>query len=148
MTNSHQTILVVEDSFADWETTQRGFRFAGLENSLVHCADGDDALDYVHQRGAYAKPGSCVRPAVILLELNLPGTDGRRVLAELKADADLRAIPIVVFTASSDPRDVEYCYRAGANTYIQKPVGLPGFMQAVARIKDYWLEIAILPAVH
>ena len=139
------TILVVEDSPEDWEATRRAFRQAGLRNSLVHCADGDQALDYLYQRGVYAEPGTCVRPNVILLDLNLPGTDGREVLAELKADENLRSIPIIVLTSSSDPVDIEGCYRDGANTYIQKPVDLKGFMDAVVRLKDYWLEIAILP---
>lgn len=139
------TILVVEDSPEDFEATRRGFRKAGLKNSIVHCEDGDKALDYLYQRGAYANPDDAPRPAVILLDLNLPETDGREVLADIKANEDLCSIPVVVLTTSSDERDIQDCYRAGANTYIQKPVDLDGFLEAMQRVKDYWLEIAILP---
>ena len=85
------------------------------------------------------------RPSVILLDLNLPGTDGRELLAEIKNDNVLKHIPVIVLTTSTDERDVEACYRAGANSYMQKPVDLPGFVEAIARLKDFWLEIAVLP---
>ena len=83
---------------------------------------------------------------MILLDLNLPGTDGREVLDEIKKDADLRSIPVIVLTTSSDSRDIEACYAAGANSYVQKPVDLAGFVTAVERLKDYWFEIVILPS--
>ena len=82
---------------------------------------------------------------MILLDLNLPGTDGREVLEDIKGDAELQSIPVVVLTTSSDERDIEACYQAGANSYVQKPVNLDGFIEAIRRLKDYWLEIAILP---
>ncbi|MBS1212917.1 MAG: response regulator, partial [Proteobacteria bacterium] len=84
-------------------------------------------------------------PIVILLDLNLPGTDGREVLAEIKQDERLRQIPVVVLTTSSDERDIERCYQMGANSYIKKPVDLEGFMRAIQLLKDYWFEIVILP---
>jgi two-component system response regulator len=82
---------------------------------------------------------------VILLDLNLPGTDGREVLEEIKRDADLTRIPVIVLTTSSDQRDIDRCYQAGANTYIQKPVDLESFFRAIAQLKEYWFEIAALP---
>lgn len=139
------TILVVEDSPEDFEATLRGFRRAGLVNSIVHCEDGDEALDYLRRRGAYEDQDKHPLPAVILLDLNMPGTDGREVLHELKSDPELRSIPVVVLTTSSDERDIRDCYDAGANTYVQKPVDLEGFLEAIRRLKDYWLEIALLP---
>ncbi len=145
MADEKTTILVVEDSPEDFEATQRGFRKAGLRNSIIHCEDGDEALDYLYRRGRYADPKDAPRPAVILLDLNLPGTDGREVLEQVKSDPQLRSIPVVVLTTSSDDRDIQECYQAGANSFIQKPVDLDGFLEAMQRLKDFWLEIAILP---
>jgi CheY-like chemotaxis protein len=132
----------VEDSPEDFETTQRAFRRSGLKNPIFRCSDGDDALDFLFRRGDHA---DAPRPGVILLDLNLPGTDGREVLAEMKSDPELRQIPVIVLTTSSDERDVSACYSAGASSYIQKPVDLDGFMRAIERLNDYWFEVVILP---
>ena len=137
-----QPILLVEDSPEDFETTQRAFRRSGLKNPIFRCSDGDDALDFLFRRGDHA---DAPRPGVILLDLNLPGTDGREVLAEMKSDPELRQIPVIVLTTSSDERDVSACYSAGASSYIQKPVDLDGFMRAIERLNDYWFEVVILP---
>lgn len=138
-------ILMVEDSPEDFESTTRAFSKAGLANPIYHCEDGDDALDYLYQRGDYSNPASAPRPNMILLDLNLPGTDGREVLAEIKKDPKLSSIPVIVLTTSSDERDIEACYRAGANSYIQKPVDLEGFFRAIEILRDYWFEISIMP---
>lgn len=142
-----QPILLVEDSPEDFETTERAFRRSGLKNPIFRCADGDEALDFLHRRGRYADPKDSPRPGVILLDLNLPGTDGREVLNEIKTDPDLKQIPVIVLTTSKDDRDIEVCYRYGANSYIQKPVDLDGFMKAIERLNDYWFEVVILPKV-
>ena len=142
-----QPILLVEDSPEDYETTERAFRRSGLKNPIYRCADGDEALDFLHRRGKYADPQQAPRPGVILLDLNLPGTDGREVLNAVKTDPDLKQIPVIVLTTSKDDRDIEVCYRCGANSYIQKPVDLEGFMQAIERLNDYWFEVVILPRV-
>ena len=140
-----QPILLVEDSPEDFETTERAFRKSGLRNPIVRCADGDEALDYLFRRGAYTDPEKSPRPGVILLDLNLPGTDGREVLTELKADPILKQIPVVVLTTSKDERDVDACYKAGASSYIQKPVDMDGFIKAIERLNGYWFEVVILP---
>lgn len=142
---SGQPILLVEDSPEDYEATLRALRRSGLQNPIYHCVDGDETLDFVFQRNAYHDPALAPRPSIILLDLNLPGTDGREVLAELKHDPELKKIPVIVLTTSADERDVEECYSAGANSYMQKPVCLEGFMQAIQRLTDYWFEIVILP---
>ena len=142
-----QPILLVEDSPEDFETTERAFRRSGLKNPIYRCADGDEALDFLHRRGRFADAEKAPRPGVILLDLNLPGTDGREVLSEIKGDPDLKQIPVIVLTTSKDERDVEVCYRCGANSYIQKPVDLDGFMQAIERLNGYWFEVVILPRV-
>jgi CheY-like chemotaxis protein len=140
-----QPILVVEDSPEDFETTLRAFRRAGLRNPMVHCATGDDALDFLHRRGRYLPPAQAPRPGIILLDLNLPGTDGRDVLSEIKREQELARIPVVVLTTSDDARDVQACYDAGANSYVQKPVDLDSFMAAIQRLHDYWFDVVILP---
>lgn len=144
-TTVSQPILLVEDSPEDFEATVRAFRKSGLKNVLIRCEDGDQALDYLHRRGEYTDPASSPRPGVILLDLNLPGTDGRQVLSEVKTNESLRDIPVVVLTTSADERDITACYRAGANSYIQKPVDIDGFMKAIERLNGYWFEVVILP---
>jgi CheY-like chemotaxis protein len=142
---SSQPILLVEDSPEDFEATLRAFQKSGLKNTVLRCEDGDEALDYLHRRGKYADPERSPRPGVILLDLNLPGTDGRQVLNEIKNSERLRDIPVVVLTTSADERDITACYRAGANSYIQKPVDIDGFMKAIERLNGYWFEVVILP---
>ena len=132
-----QPILLVDDNDDDVEAALRAFKRTNLNNAVVRAATGAEAL-------AMLREGK-VHPGLILLDLNMPGLDGRRVLAILKGDNDLRRIPVVVLTTSSDERDVDECYRLGANTYIQKPVDLDGLFAAIQRLKDYWFEIALLP---
>ena len=137
-TNSSQPpILLVEDNPADVETTVRAFRKSSLSNPIFRCEDGDEALAYL--------ASTPTPPSLILLDLNLPGTDGREVLAEIKQSARLRRIPVIVLTTSSDEDDIRACYDAGASGFVQKPVDLAAFMAAIQRIKDYWLELVRLP---
>ena len=140
-----QVILIVEDSPEDYETTERGFRESGLANPIFHCEDGDEALDFLFRRGIYADPKKSPCPSIILLDLNLPGTDGHQVLSEIKNNDELKKIPVVVLTTSSDERDIEQCYENGASSYIIKPVSFSGFMDAIRRLRDYWFEIVVLP---
>jgi two-component system response regulator len=140
-----QPILLVEDSPEDYEATLRAFRKSGLKNPIHRCEDGEEALDFLFRRGRYADPASSPCPGVILLDLNLPGTDGRQVLAEIKSDERLKKIPVVVLTTSVDDRDIDACYSAGANSYIQKPVDIDGFVKAIERLNGYWFEVVILP---
>jgi len=144
-TTPQQPILLVEDSPEDYEATVRALKTAGLANPLYRCEDGDEALDFLFRRGTYTDPRTAPRPGIILLDLNLPGTDGREVLAAIKADEDLRSIPVIVLTTSTDERDIEMCYRYGANSYVKKPVDLAGFLHAIHRLRDYWFEVVILP---
>jgi CheY-like chemotaxis protein len=142
--NRNQPLLLVEDSPEDRETTTRALRKAGVTIPIVSCTSGDDALDLLHRRGKYVD-NDPVRPAAILLDLNMPGTDGREVLAEIKASAALKSIPVVVITTSRDERDIHTCYTSGCNAYIRKPVDLGAFMLSMQRLTDFWFTEAILP---
>lgn len=138
-------ILLVEDNEDDYEATVRSFRKNHVLNPVHWCRSGGDALDYLHGRGRYAEAGTAVRPDLILLDLNMPGVDGRQVLTHVKDDAALRSIPVVVLTTSADSKDVDQCYAIGASTYIQKPVSFEGLTEAIRTMKDYWFGVAILP---
>ena len=139
------TILLVEDSIDDYDAAVRSFKMAHLDNPVHWCKSGRDALDYLKHEGTYAQGAACAIPALILLDLNMPGIDGRKVLATVKQDPALKKIPVVILTTSSDERDVTQCYELGASTYIQKPVDFDGLIAAVSRIKDYWFGVALLP---
>ncbi|MDG9667999.1 response regulator [Hahella sp. CR1] len=145
MTGNQSTrlILVVEDSMDDYAAMQRAFAKAGLINPIVHCQLGEEALDYLFARNRFEDRGEL--PALILLDLNLPGIDGFEVLKQVKSDPELRRIPVIVLTTSSDERDIARCYLSGANTYVCKPVDLSGLIRAVGELKQYWFEIAVLP---
>jgi two-component system response regulator len=138
----HRLILIVEDSPEDYAATERAFRKSGLRNPIQHCSDGDEALDFLFRRDRFT---DAPHPGIILLDLNLPGTDGREVLNEIKCDPQLKMIPVVVLTTSSDERDVQACYAAGANSYIQKPLSIEGFLTAIQRLSEYWFEVVIFP---
>ena len=138
-------ILLVEDSPEDREATIRALRKSGLANPIYCCGTGDEALDYVFQRDEYSDATLAPRPSIVLLDLNLPGTDGREVLHEMKNAEHLKSIPVIVLTTSTDSRDIDSCYRMGANSYIKKPVDLTAFMAAIQLLKNYWFEVVILP---
>ena len=144
-TNESQIILIVEDSDDDFFATLRAFKKTNLANPIQRCTNGDQALDYLFQRGEYSAPGTAPVPSIILLDLNLPGTDGREVLRLIKENPMLKKIPAIVLTTSNAEQDIERCYAAGANSYVQKPVDLVGFVQAIARLSDFWLNVSVLP---
>lgn len=140
-----QTILIVEDNDDDFFATARAFKKVELVNPVQRCTNGDQALDYLFRRGEFSDPDKAPRPGIVLLDLNLSGTDGRQVLRAVKADPDLKKIPVIVLTTSRARQDIERCYADGANSYIQKFMDMVGFVQAITRLKEYWFEVAILP---
>jgi CheY-like chemotaxis protein len=145
MAGAPRTILVVEDSPIDFEAVSRGFRKAGCADKLVNVVDGDEALDFLYRRGKYAGNGDWREPALVLLDLNLPGSDGRSVLCQIRANESTKQIPVVALTTSIDPSDVHACYELGVDTYLQKPASLEEFYEMILRVKEYWLDTAILP---
>ncbi|KLN60990.1 chemotaxis protein CheY [Kiloniella spongiae] len=140
-----ETILIVEDNIDDYEATRRSFKKSRLENPVQWCQNGQDAIHYLTKTGPYENDDSVVTPCLILLDLNMPGLDGRKVLKQMKSDKKTLDIPVIVLTTSSDEIDVNKCYELGAATYIQKPVGFDGLLKAAEQIKDYWFGLALLP---
>jgi CheY-like chemotaxis protein len=139
------TILLVEDNIDDHDAAVRSFKAAHLDNPIEWCRSGNEALHYLKNGGPRAEGRDRAPPILILLDLNMPGMDGRKVLASIKQDPALKKIPVVILTTSADERDVSQCYELGASTYIQKPVDFDGLVHAVGRIKDYWFGVALLP---
>jgi CheY-like chemotaxis protein len=140
-----QFILLVEDNQDDYEATCRAFGKANLRNPIVWCKSGRDALDCLKQQGAYRDASNGSRAGLVLLDLNMPGMDGRKTLDVIKHDDALKQIPVIILTTSADERDVHACYQMGANSYVQKPVSFDGLIEAISRLKEYWFEIALLP---
>jgi CheY-like chemotaxis protein len=145
MPQTKPSILIVEDSPEDFEATCRAFARAGINTTIYRAQDGDELLEYLQRRGRFKDPASSPRPGLILLDLNLPGTDGREALALIKGNPSLASIPVVVLTTSSDDRDIEICYRSGANSYMQKPVDLEQYMRLIRLVAEYWLGAVVLP---
>lgn len=131
-------ILMADDDDDDVFVTRRAFREAEIRNPFHRVSDGAELLDYLLRRGEYA---DAPRPGLILLDLNMPGMDGREALARIKNDPDLRRIPLVVFTTSQDSDDIDDCYDRGANSYITKPVGMARMVQTARTIQSYWFEL-------
>jgi two-component system, chemotaxis family, response regulator Rcp1 len=135
-------ILLVEDNLADIRLTQEVFKEGKVRNQLSVVRNGEEALAFLRQEGHFA---SVLRPDMILLDLNLPRKDGRAVLAEIKADPDLKRIPVIILTTSQAESDLIQTYDLHANCYIVKPVELDQFIEAVKRIEGFWLQIVKLP---
>lgn len=135
-------ILLVEDSPGDARLTQEALRDSKVQNNLSVVEDGVEALAYLRREGIYA---GVPRPDIILLDLNLPRKDGREVLEEIKADPELKRIPVVILTTSDDDKDILASYDLHANCYITKPVDLSRFMTIVKSIESFWFSIVKLP---
>ena len=145
MSSSTQPILVVEDSIEDYEALVRTFMKARLANRIIHCSDGDQALEFLHRRASYDQPDQLTLPGVILLDLNLPGTDGREVLAEVKRDKDLKDIPIIILTSCMNDQDMRSFSQYGGVGYMVKPIQFEAYIKALQKMKEYCFEIAIQP---
>jgi len=135
-------ILLVEDNPGDADLTREA-----MENNKMHVAmhvvgDGVEAMAFLRRTGKYA---NAPRPDIVLLDLNLPKKDGKEVLAEIKADQDLKRIPVVILTISKDEEDILKSYNLHANCYITKPIDLNQFVKVAKSIEDFWLTIVKLP---
>jgi chemotaxis family two-component system response regulator Rcp1 len=136
-------ILLVEDNEGDARLAREAMRDSKIRNALHHVADGEEAMAFLRRQGRFS---AAPRPDLILLDLNLPRKDGREVLAEIKADEDLKRIPVVILTVSSAEEDILKVYNLHANCYITKPIDLQQFVKVVRSIEDFWLTIVKLPS--
>jgi len=138
-------ILIADDDEDDVLLAREALAENGLAHTLHTVPDGQALLDYLYRRGPYAAPAPAPRPGLILLDLNMPRKDGRHALAEIRADADLRDIPVVILTTSKAEEDIARSYASGANSYIRKPVSFEGLCQVMRALHHYWFEIVELP---
>ena len=135
-------VLLVEDNPGDVRLTKEALKEGKLLNQLTVVGDGVEALSFLRKEGVYA---DAPQPELILLDLNLPKKDGREVLAEIKADPNLRRIPVVVLTTSSSEEDILKIYDLHANCYVKKPIDLDKFIEVVRECERFWLQVARLP---
>lgn len=135
-------ILLVEDNPGDVRLTREILKEGKVVNRLAVASDGVEAMEFLRRQGRHSR---AMRPDLVLLDLNLPRKDGRTVLAEMKADPDLKRIPVVVLTTSQAEADILKSYESHANCYISKPVALDQFIDVVRQIEGFWLTIVKLP---
>lgn len=131
-------ILLAEDSKHDVLFVKRAFKKNKISNPLTVVPNGQACLDYLRNQGKYTDVESNPRPGIILMDINMPVMDGIEALKEIKADPDLKVIPIIMLTTSEEQQDITECYKNGANTYIPKPVEFDKFSEALQVIDTYW----------
>jgi CheY-like chemotaxis protein len=138
-----ERVLIIEDNNEDFQSILRALGDHSAQVTITRCLDGDDALDLLQA----CPPGeeSSVLPSLILLDLNLPGTDGREILAEFKRDERLKVIPVVVLSTSDNAKDIVSCYRLGASAYCRKPIDRARFDETVRAIGAFWFRLVALP---
>lgn len=136
-------ILLIEDNRGDVLLTKKAFKTGKIANNITVAGDGIEALQMLRREGEHA---NATIPDIILLDLNLPKKTGRDVLSEIKADEQLKHIPVVVLTSSKAELDVVKSYNLHANSYIVKPVNLEKFNEIVNSIENFWFSVVILPA--
>jgi CheY-like chemotaxis protein len=139
------TILIADDDADDRMLAKEALEESRLRNELYFVEDGEELLDYLNRRGKFAEPAKAPRPGLILLDLNMPRKDGREALREIKADPDLRRIPVVIMTTSKAEEDVFRSYDLGANSFITKPVTFERLVELMKVLGQYWIEFVELP---
>jgi CheY-like chemotaxis protein len=139
------TILMADDDEDDCMLAREALTESRLANELYIVRDGEELMDYLHRRGQYVNAHISPRPALILLDLNMPKKDGREALREIKDDPELRQIPVVVLTTSKAEEDIYRTYDLGANSFIIKPVTFAALVEVMKTIGKYWFEIVELP---
>jgi CheY-like chemotaxis protein len=140
------TILMADDDHDDCLLTREALQEAQLSSELVSVGDGEELLQYLRREGRYEDPALSPRPGLILLDLNMPRKDGREALREIKADPQLRSIPVVVMTTSQAEQDILQSYGLGAASYITKPVRFEALVEVMRMLGRYWLEVVELPS--
>ena len=140
------TILMADDDPDDRMLTKDAFEESRLRNRLEMVEDGEELMDYLHQRGKFAGDGAKPRPGLILLDLNMPRKDGREALKEIKTCPELRRIPVIVLTTSKAEEDILRTYDLGVNSFITKPVTFEAMVDVLKTIGKYWFEMVELPS--
>jgi len=139
------TILLADDDADDRMMASDALEESRLANDLRCVEDGEELMDYLHRRGKYAPPNAAPRPGLILLDLNMPRKDGREALKEIKAERELRSIPVIVLTTSKAEEDIYRTYDLGVNSFITKPVNFESLVAVMKALGKYWFEIVELP---
>ena len=139
------TILLADDAEDDRVLTQLALREARHNTDVRMVEDGEELMDYLHRRGQHGDEEDAPVPNLILLDLNMPRKDGHEALAEIKQHPALRSIPVIVFTTSQAEQDISTSYDLGANSYMSKPVGFAGLVDAMRVFSRYWTETVELP---
>jgi len=137
-------ILLVDDNQMDVVLTLDAFRVAKLQNKINIAQNGEEALEYLFGRGMFSDREEYPLPALILLDLKMPGMDGFEVLRQIKMTQVLKRIPVVILTSSKDDGDRAMSYDIGANSYLLKPVSFEGFVEVVKKIQDYWFTLNVI----
>lgn len=138
--NPSITILIADDDLDDRAWIEQAFIESGVKTQLYYVQDGNELLQYLHKQGRFSSPGVAPPPDLILLDLNMPGKDGRQALVELKAEPDIRRIPVVVLTVSTDEQDIRHTYDHGGAGFIIKPDKFDGMVEVVKVLNQYWFE--------
>lgn len=139
-------ILIVEDSDDDYEATLRALSLpADIENRVVRCREGAEAWQLLNSDLHFGGGKAKNRRQFIIMDLNMPGLDGRELLSKIKSSDQLKRIPVAILTTSDDPNDVQECYRNGANTFVKKPMNWSLFSSKMQALKAFWFEAAALP---
>lgn len=142
------TVLVAEDHNHDKFILQEVFARAGIRADLRFVSDGEQMLDYLYRRGPFAGPGLAPAPAFVLLDLNMPKLDGRKVIRILRADETLRHLPVIALSTSESPKHITEAYSIGINAYLVKPANIPDYVAKISSLWTFWMVTASLPAVE
>lgn len=140
--SEHLQVLLVEDNPADADLTRESLRNSSRPIELSVCSNGAEAIEFLHRRGRFA---SATLPDLILLDLNLPGIDGKAVLADIRQDLKLRRVPVSVLTSSTSEQDIIQSYDLGANCYVVKPLDFPTFEAVIRAVENFWFSLVKLP---
>jgi CheY-like chemotaxis protein len=138
-------ILLIEDDKGDQELTRRSLERGKIKNDLYVVENGEQALDYLLRRGPYSDPAVSPRPDLVLLDLNLPKIDGRKVLEEIRSTEELKGLVVVIMTTSKQEQDIIRSYEMGVNSYITKPLDFQQFVKVVQEVGHYWFQVVVLP---
>jgi CheY-like chemotaxis protein len=139
-----KNILVIEDSPEDFEDIEFAFEENNMNANLFHCNKAEDAIDFLLKQGQYSNDQT-PKPDLILMDLNMPGMDGEEMLKYIRNSPVFASIPVIILTTSRNENDVKRCYRAGANSYINKSVDVDQFITTIRKLKQYWLNSSMLP---